>query len=264
MSLLFSLRKAIFIGSAVASFSAVFCNALPGRAQIGLSPLFLEEQAVRGKAQGVITLLNSTNQPIRVRLYSEAFTYGQDGFVSLENDPMDLSSYLQFSPREVVIPAETEQRIRLLSLFPPNLPEGEYRATVFAEELTENAANENGAAISIRIGSTIYVHQGELAPALSGLGAQLASEPTTLELLVGNQGSATARAEVKWALEQSGVTVAQGETSPKTVIAGGDRTFPLALPAALPAGSYRLHGDFTWTTHGEVSTEAFDLPVLVP
>ncbi len=251
-------------GSAIVGFSAVLLSALPSRAQIGLSPLFLEEQAVRGKAQGVITLVNSANRPIRVRLYSEAFTYEREGFTSLEDDPVDLSPYLQFSPREVVIPAKMEQRIRLMSLFPPDLPEGEYRATVFAEELMDNAVEANATSISIRIGSTVYVHQGELAPVLLGLDAQLASEPVALELLVGNQGSATARAEVNWRIEQSGTAIAQGKTSPRTVIAGGDRTFPLALPNALSSGSYTLRGTFSWMTHGEMSAEPFELPVVVP
>ena len=264
MNLSYSLRKAVFIGSAIVSFSTVLLSALPSRAQIGLSPLFLEEQAVRGKSQGVITLMNSADRPIRVRLYSEAFTYGREGFMSLEEDPVDLSPYLQFSPREVVIPAKTEQRIRLMSLFPPGLPDGEYRATVFAEELAESTVEENATAISVRIGSTVYVHQGELSPVLSGLSAQLASDQSALELLVGNQGLATARPGVTWQIEQSGTAIAQGETSPYTVIAGGDRTFSLALPTALSSGSYILRGSFSWMTHGEISTEPFELPVLVP
>ena len=257
-------RSAIFMGSAIIGCSTFFGSALPGRAQIGMSPLFLEEQAVRGKAQGVITLLNATSQPIRVRLYSESFTYGREGFVSLEDDPMDLSAYLQFSPREVVIPAESEQRVRLLSLLPPSLPDGEYRATIFAEELAESTDIENAAALSVRIGSTVYVHQGDLSPMLSGLGAQLTPDKSALELLVGNQGMATARAEVNWQIDRSGTEIAQGKTNPYTVIAGGDRAVLLDLPKSLPTGSYRLRGSFNWTTQGVISTESFELPVVIP
>ena len=259
------LTKAVVISSAIASFSGLLlAGALPANAQLGMAPLFLEDQSVRGRSQGVITLSNVTDSPVRVRLYSEPFTYGRSGFVSLDEDPTDLSDYLQFSPREAVIPAKSEQRIRLLSLFPPSLPEGEYRTIVFAEELFDGTLGENEAAVSVRIGSTVYVHKGELSPELTGLSAQLAPDKSTIDLLVGNEGSATARAMVGWQLEQSGNVIAEGESNPQTVIANGDRNFSLKLPSTLPSGSYTLRGELSWTTHGDPFVESFELPVLMP
>lgn len=262
-----SLMRSVLVGI-FAVLTGAYCS--PAFAQLGLSPLVLEEQAQRGRSQGVITLLNSTDRPIRARVYSEPFTYGQNGFVSLTSAPADLSPYLQFSPREVVIPAGAEQRVRVLSLFPSGLPEGEYRAVLFAEELTEVTAdntlgNDAVAAIKVRIGATVYVHQGDLSADLSGQSAALASDRQTLELVVSNQGQATARSRVNWQLLQNdGSEMAAGETDEQTVIAGGDRLFSLPLSDALPSGSYSLQGEIHWVTLGEAHTRPFTLPVMVP
>ena len=68
--------KSIFVSGLLASALLPF----PASAQLGLSPLYLEEQVTRGRAQGVITLTNVTDAPIRARVYSEPFTYERSGF----------------------------------------------------------------------------------------------------------------------------------------------------------------------------------------
>ncbi len=254
------------------ALSSAYCS--PAFAQLGMSPLVLQERAQRGRSQGVITLLNSTDHPIRARVYSEPFTYDQNGFVSLVSDPAgssaDLSPYLQFSPREVVIPAGAEQRVRVLSLFPSSLPDGEYRAAIFAEELAEMTAdnassNRATAAIKVRIGATVYVHQGDLSADLSGQSATLTSDRQTLDLVVTNQGQATARSRVQWQLSQSnGNEMAFGVVDEQTVIVGGDRLFSLPLLDALPSGSYSLQGEISWVMLGEAHRRPFTLPVTVP
>jgi hypothetical protein len=276
MRLLFLIARISLVRSILVGIFAVLTGAYcsPVFAQLGLSPLVLEEQAQRGRSQGVITLLNSTDHPVRARVYSEPFTYDQNGFVSLTSAPAsapaDLSPYLQFSPREVVIPAGAEQRVRVLSLFPSDLPEGEYRAVLFAEELAErtpgNTPDNNAvAAIKVRIGATVYVHQGELSAELSGQSAALASDRQMLELVVSNQGQATARSRVSWQLSQNGGSeIAAGVMDEQTVIAGGDRLFSLPLSDALPSGSYSLQGEIHWVTLGEAHSRPFTLPVMVP
>lgn len=235
---------------------------LPAVAQVGMSPLFIEAEATRGRSQGVVTLINSTDRPIRARVYSEPFTFEKDGFTSLIEDADDLAPYLQFSPREVVIEPNSEQRVRLLGQFPPSLPAGEYRAAVFAEELLDSESLESNIAINARVGTTVYMRQGELSAELSALEASIGEK--SIELSVANKGDATARPSVNWTLLQNGVEVASGQESVRTIVAEGDRNFSLPLPTALPSGSYTLAGEFTWITLETGYTEAFELPVLVP
>ena len=255
--------SSLFIKTAFLSGLATSLTvSLPALAQVGMSPLFIEAEAVRGRAQGVVTLINSTDRPIRARVYSEPFTFEKDGFTSLIEDADDLAPYLQFSPREVVIAPQSEQRVRLLGQFPPSLPAGEYRAAIFAEELLDSANLESSVAIKARVGTTVYMRQGRLSPDLSGLSAVV--EGQSIELLVANQGQATARPSVQWTLLQDGVEIASGEEGVHTVVAEGDRNFSLPLPTALPAGNYSLTGEFVWMTLDAGYTEAFELPVLVP
>lgn len=166
-------------------------GSLPATAQVRLAPLFLEEQVERGRARGVITLTNITEQPIRVRLYAEPFTYRREGFVSLADSPADLSPYLQFSPREVEIAPGREQRIRLLGTFPPSLADGEYRAVVFAEELVPQSGSNRSVALRARVGSTVYMRQGALSADISGQSAQVIAEDQSVDLIVANRGQAT-------------------------------------------------------------------------
>ncbi len=261
--------KAATVGSLIVSPFAVLANYSPAFAQMGLSPLFFEEQAERGRSQGVLTLTNGTERPVRARVYAEPFTYGRDGFVSLREDAADLSPYLQFSPREVVIPPGAEQRVRVLSLFPPGFPAGEYRAAIFAEELVESAAQTGAVAVNVRVGSTLYVHQGDLSAVLAGQSATVAADGRSLDVLVNNQGQASARASLSWQLvkdaeQAAGQIFAAGELNEHTVATGGDRLFSIGLPEALPAGSYRLKGEMRWTTRGEAYSQLFELPVTAP
>jgi len=252
------LIKTALLGGLLASL----VSATPAIAQVGMSPLFLEAEASRGRAQGVVTLINTSDEPIRVRVYSEPFTYTQDGFVSLREDSEDLSPYLQFSPREAVIEPRSEQRIRLLGLFPPNLADGEYRAAIFAEQLADRSEMPVGAAIDARIGTTVYMRQGNLSADIAGVSAVYDGQ--TFELMTENRGQATTLAQLSWDLMQGGSNVASGEEVIRTVLADGRRKFPLSLPNTLAQGNYVLTGKLSWATLGEIYSHSFELPVTVP
>lgn len=259
MSLYSLLLKAAFLcGVTTTAITA----AVPVKAQVGMSPLFVESEAVRGRAQGVLTLINSTDRPMRIRMYAEPFAFDREGFVSLPVDEADLSPYLQFSPREVVVEAKSDQRVRLLGTFPPSLADGEYRAVVFAEELTDSSAVDNGLAVKARVGTTVYMRQGELSAELSSL--DVMHNGQSLDLIVGNQGLATARPRVEWTLLRDGEEVAKGEEGAHTVMAQGDRKIALSLPKILPTGNYTLSGKLAWTTLTEDYFQPFELPVMVP
>lgn len=250
--------KAAVVGSLLVNCM----NISPASAQVGVSPLFLEAEANRGRSQGVITLTNSADRPVRVRMYAEPFTYSRDGFSHLLEDAQDLSPYLQMSPREAVIEPGSSQRIRLLGLFPPSLPDNEYRAVVFAEKLVDSTTEETEISIDARIGTTVYMRQGELSADLLGQEASLRGR--FLDLVVANKGQATARSRLTWKLLQEEAEVASGEHDLKTVLAEGDRRFSLALPDTLTAGNYTLTGELAWTTLSKAHSQTFDLPVIVP
>jgi P pilus assembly chaperone PapD len=242
----------------------------PAFAQLAISPMVIEEVANQGQAQGVITLYNSGAEPFRARVYARPFTYGRDGIQVLDNSPQDLTPYLLFSPRELVVEPGQTRRIRVVSRLLPSMGEGEYRAILFTEKL--DAVPTDGddplsVAIIPRIGVTMYVRQGDLAPNLQVLEAIAQPAEGQISLLVSNSGDATVRPTATWALLQNGHTLGSGALLETTVMAGGDRHLPINyqadLEAPLSPGTYTLSGTLTWQFNNASQTLPFSLPVTL-
>ncbi len=250
---------------------AVLSLGRPARSQVSLSPLVIELDAKRGQAQSVIDLRNSGNEPFRARVYAEPFTYSRDkGFQSLKSSPTDLTPYLQFSPREVIVQPNTRRRIRLITRFPPSLPEGEYRAVIFTENLTETL-NSEGIKVSIRarVGVTVYVRQGKLSPNLAVASASWNPEQRQVQLLVKNTGAASVRPKVNWTLKRGDAEVATGTVRETGLVAESERHFLLQYPAkeepVLSPGTYQLKGELLWGNDFEdPETLPFSLDFTMP
>jgi P pilus assembly chaperone PapD len=222
------------------------------QAQMSVSPLVIEAKAERGQAQGIITISNTSNAPTRVRVYAEPFTYDREnGFKTLPSSRNDLTKYLQFSPRELTINPGESRRVRLISRLAPNLTDGEYRAVVFNETLTEGKDSAgNNVALVARIGVTFYVRKGNVAPSLSMKDASFNTQRKQIQVLVNNSGQATAITGITWKLSQNGKVIKTGKVDPSAVIANSDRYFFLSYldqeKEGLKPGEYQLSGDLTW------------------
>lgn len=234
------------------ALSALMLNPLASNAQVSLSPLIIEADASRGQAQAFVTVTNDSDKPFRARVYAEPFTYDRDnGFQSLKSTPTDLTPYLQFSPRELVVQPGMNRRIRLITRFPPSLATGEYRAVIFTENLNETQ-DDTGSKVSVatRIGATFYVRQGNLTPNLSVDSASWNAQQQKIQVLVKNTGQASARPSVNWTLKQGSTVIKTGEIQASGVVAQGDRNLVINYPTqgepALKAGSYQLTGTLLW------------------
>jgi hypothetical protein len=266
--------QVLTIGSLALATLIVNPNAC--KAQVSLSPLIIETETTRGQAQAFITVSNESDQPFRARVYAEPFTYSRDnGFQSLQSTPTDLTSYLKFSPRELVVQPGMSRRIRLITQFPPSLPMGEYRAVIFTENLSESEdAAGNKIAITARIGATFYVRQGKLTPKLSVEGASWNEQQQQIQMLVKNSGQASARPSANWTLKQGATAIKTGEVQASGVVAQGDRNFLINYPTKndpmLLPGQYQLTGELVWgksmwgENAKEIHTVPFNFNVTVP
>ncbi|MBE9124622.1 P pilus assembly protein, chaperone PapD [Coleofasciculus sp. LEGE 07092] len=248
--------------------AALLCGSA-AQAQMRISPLVIEAQANRGQAQGIINVTNNSNEPFRGRVYAEPFTYGDNGFQSLTSSPSDLTPYLQFSPRELTVPPGVTRRIRLITRFPPSLPEGEYRAVVFTETLQETTdSSGNSVALTARIGTTVYVRQGDLSPNLAVESASWNPEQKKIQLRVQNTGQASARPAVSWTLQQGNTEVETGTLDPTGIVAESDRNFLLNYSAqgqpAPTAGKYQLTGELVWAQGDNQRTQPFSVNLTIP
>jgi hypothetical protein len=237
------------------------------QAQIRYSPLIIEANAEQGQARGIIEITNGGKEPFRGRIYAEPFTYNLDGFVAEKSNPQDLTPFLTFSPREVVIAPGQTRRIRLVSQFLPSTSSGEYRAVIFTEGLEEvQTQGQYTVGIKPRFGITMYVRQGQTAANLVVQSATFNPQTKQIELLLANKGNASIFPNAVWTLKQGGTTVATGDSKDFTVIAGGERNILinyLERDKKVVSGEYQLTGDLLWGDREKPQKLPFSLNVKI-
>lgn len=220
------------------------------QAQIRYSPLVIEATAEQGQARGILEISNGGSQPFRGRIYAEPFTYDRDGLKVLLSSPLDLTPFLTFSPREVVIEPGQTRRIRLVSQFLPGTPSGEYRAVILIkslEEITTQGQTSGGIKPSFSV--PMYVRQGNTMSNLSVDSVNFNPESRNLELLVFNRGNASAFTNTAWTLKKDGITTATGDSKDFTVIAGAERNIIINFldkGKQVASGKYQLSGQLVF------------------
>ncbi|PPT05298.1 hypothetical protein CKA32_000630 [Geitlerinema sp. FC II] len=229
-------------------------------AQFNLQPLSIEATATRGQAQGVVSITNVTEEPFRGRVYAEPFTYSAEGFQLLSESPMDLTPYLVFAPREFVIEPGQTRQVRTVARLLPSLPEGEYRAILFVENLDEVTSETGGSTVGIRprLGATFFVRYGDLEAEIAVGGARFDAENQQFVLNVTNSGTASAKVRTTWQLESEGAQVSEGYVGVYTVVPGNERNIEIRLPeeaTPLAADLYELSGELTWDDNESLSFE---------
>ncbi|HLP88019.1 MAG TPA: P pilus assembly protein, chaperone PapD [Nostocaceae cyanobacterium] len=258
---------ALYIVGAVLSIG-LGCEA--AKANLILSPIYVDLTANRGKSEGVLNVGNSSNEAIRVRLFPKFFSYNRDGeFQELtESDERNLSPYLQFSPREIVVEPGKVRRVRLLSLLPPSLPDGEYRVAIFAETLSSGVV-QSGYRVNLisRVGAAIYVRKGNVTSDLQVATASFNRENQQLRLLLRNQGQATARPKIQWSLKQ-GEKLIVSEGVGTSVVGGMEQNVLLNRNAQnklnVNPGKYQLLGEVVWKDGDRQKTLPFNLDLDIP
>jgi P pilus assembly chaperone PapD len=259
-------RFIAYLGGCALSVMALFPSI--AQAQVTVSPLIIEVKAERGQAKGTIDVTNVTDQTFRARVYAVPFTYNRDGIEILESSPTDLTPYLVFSPRELVVEPRQTRRIRMSSRLLPSLKDGEYRALLFTENLQTAESTSNGVTVGLvpRIGVTVYVRHGETASNLTIGGASLNTRQRQINLLVSNSGNASVRPSAEWTFSQGGSVIKTGTTPETTVIAEGDRHLSinyLTSDQKVTPGAYKLTGKLIWGDKDNPKTLPFDQNVTI-
>lgn len=179
----------------------------------------------------------------------------------------DLTPYLRYSPREMVIPAGDSRRVRLISLLPPSLPDGEYRTAIFAETLQEKT-NSQGHKIgfNLSVGSALYVTKGEAKSDINIEKPIYDPVEKKIKILVANDGSATAKGTINWTLKQKDRVVADGQSGgsflpsskTNTILNRGTET-----QIDLTRGQYQLTGEIVWDKLDRQQTSNFDFELEI-
>ncbi len=266
-----SLFKTAIASATTLLISSFFLLANPANANLFVSPLYLKTESEQGQSKGILQIGNTSSQAIRVRLSATAFSYDRDGdFQRLESDSKlekDLTPYLRYSPREMMIPANSSRRVRLISLLPPSLPDGEYRTAIFAETLQQKT-NSQGYKIgfNLSVGSALYVTKGEAKSDINIEKPIYDPVEKKIKILVANDGSATAKGTINWTLKQEDKVVADGQSGgsflpsskTNTILNRGTET-----QIDLTRGKYQLTGEIVWDKLDRQQTSNFDFELEI-
>ena len=255
------------LGISSASVALALGLGTAARADLVLSPIYVDLESKQGKASGVLNVSNTGSEPIRVRLSPTPFTYNENGeFQRVPTTANDLTPYLQYSPGEVTILPGKTRRVRLLTLLPPNLADGEYRAAMFAETLSNfNTAAGYRINLITRIGSAIYVSKGNIAPNLQAQSATFNPTSQQLRLKVSNTGQATARVQIQWSLKLKDTEIAAA-TVGSSILPGLSPSILLNRSpnsAKLAPGEYSLAVKLIWGQSPNQTTP-FKFKVVIP
>ncbi len=242
-----------------------------------LSPMYLKMESQQGQSKGVLQVGNTSSKPIRVRLSVTAFTYNENGVFQRRSSEEivnsnsalahDLTPYLRYSPREMVIPGNSSRRVRLISLLPPSLPEGEYRTAIFAETLQERT-NAQGykVGLNMSIGSALYVAKGEIKPKITVDRTNFDAKNKKIKLLVNNTGTATAKGSITWTLKKDKKVVYSGESG-GSFLPNSQTNIVLNRhknnQETLTPGIYQLEGKIVWNETDKKQASKFNFALEI-
>jgi hypothetical protein len=258
----------------IAAVSLQLLGILPAAAQnFTLSPMVTISTAKGGQSRGSINVTNNALKPVRMRVYAESFAYDRkQGFVFTPKDDHSAVPYLNFSPRELVIPSGVTRNVRVAVTLPPSLPNQEYRAAVFVEELQakdiqsiNSPANNQKVSISLRIASVFFFSKG--SDGIANIQARTAIwNPTDkkVSVVLENTGKQTARPEIVWHIEKNGQAVVKDTINGVIIQAENSREVILQTNGNSPdliRGEYKIVGDII--NNGQKPIP-FSLPLIVP
>ncbi len=244
-------------------------SSIPAWAQnFTVAPMVTISEARGGQAKGSIILSNNGKEPLRMRVYAEDFTYDlKKGFVSMGKHERSAVPYLQFSPRELVIPPGVTRSVRVSTTLLPSLPNGEYRAVIFLEDLKERTVksdNTNAVIIKSRVASVFYISKGTNSSDLQLNTAAWDNTAKKLSFILTNKGRQSAFPDVNWRMTKDGKEVAKDRLRGILVQSENEREVALSSNGkdiSLASGSYVLAGEIIVPSKKAIP---FSIKVAIP
>jgi hypothetical protein len=237
---------------------------------VSISPLVTIQQLQGSQNKTTVTVSNSSNKPLRARIVTTDFTYDRDrGFTAIPTHANSAIPYLQFSPREFVVPPGVSRTVRVGFTIPPSLPDGEYSVALYIEGLQEQQLSQTvGGQTSIailkpRIASIFFINKGAGKPQLSVASVQWNNQSQQPVVILNNQGTTSAYPDLSWQILKGGSSVASGKLEGIVLVAGKERSMPIKPTGTkLAPGSYLLSGEIISRSGG--TPVKFETQLIIP
>jgi hypothetical protein len=233
-----------------------------------LAPMVTIAETKSGQSKASINIQNQDKEPLRVRVYAEDFTYDrQKGYVGISKHDQSVIPYLQFSPRELVIPPGVTRNVRVGVTLLPGIPDGEYRAAIFVEDLKERAIKSSGSSnlvIKARVASIFFISKGATSSDLQVNTAIWDNTAKKISISLTNKGRKSGYPDIIWRIEKDGKTIAKDRLTGVVIQSENEREISLKIgdkDILLPSGNYNLVGDII---NGGQKNSSFNLKLNIP
>jgi hypothetical protein len=269
--MMFSKTTNVFLlGASISLFSLISQPQSAAAQSFSVSPIVTIRDMKNGQAKATIFITNNGKETMRFRVYAEDFDYDRSrGFVSITKHPQSAVAYIQFAPQELVIPPGVTRNVRVGTTIPSNLPNGEYRAVIFLEDLQERqvlTGSGSRVQVTARMASLFYFNKGGGSSELQV--SRALWNPTTkdIRIVFNNKGSKTIYPAIEWRIEKDGKIIVQSRIARVLVQSAGEREISLSestdtkIPPLAP-GTYSFVGNILETDKKPVP---FNIKITMP
>ena len=177
------------------------CLASPAWAQIGISPRILDVVLDQDGASHSFRLFNLSKQPYRVRVSVVNWSVDENNQTQpIPPEPSSLDQWMIVNPLNFTIPPGESQTVRVGFRPQSALPEGEYRALVYFDQVLPEDDDPERAQVRsrFRLGAAVYAHVGEVRPQASVDAIQINGDEVSVQIT--NSGNTHVRLDGQWTL----------------------------------------------------------------
>jgi hypothetical protein len=248
---------------------ALVLNAEFARADLRVTPAFVELQIEDGRASGSFVLANSAATPLRIRANLVHFAPDQDGRIKpAPMDSLSVSNWIKLNPKEFTIGPNEDRQIRFALVAPSGLPAGSYTGGIEFRPITAADTSSVSQVHAVQvIGVPILADNGTLTYQWGLLNdsthAEITPRGVQVYCLLTNDGNGRIPQRGQWTLKDAtGTVVRTGETSRLSIFPRTHRYFVTTLPPDTPAGTYEF--SIVYTSDGDGSTLSGSSQVEIP
>lgn len=221
------------------------------RADLSITPAYVELTLDKGIPSGVFQIANSGETEVRYRVNAVAFRFDSDGGTKLvEPDERSMAPWIVFSPKEFTLAPNSQQKVRFAVSPKGKLRTGEYWAAMELESLdtvTHKGLDAKGREMSVKVISSIVVpifgKVGNVRYRGMSKEIKVVSEEKgkTIETWVANTGEGRLFLEGKYEIvSDSGKVIENGNLGRSYVLPGGNLKFSVAVKTEMETGTYTI------------------------
>lgn len=223
-------------------------------AGLAVTPAYVVLELDKGRPAGTFLVRNTSTTEERFRINAVHFNISERGAYTIKKPEQDqLGAWIRFNPKELVLPPQSERKVRFVVAPRGKVQPGEYHAAMELESLRVNTSTtkSQGRTFSLNTLTSILVpifaQSGEVIYSAEPKGVQavLINGRAFIQGGIMNTGTANLIIEARYVIrDMSGNVVNEGFLGRNHVLPGNLRIFSTNIPEELAGGKYEFQVDF--------------------